>query len=113
LSSPALQPMRRAPGTSQELFSVAVAVIPARRQSSRMSIFKAGSTIPVKFQLKNAAGTPIQAASAPTFVSAGKVGLMTGAANSTATTDAADTGLTYRYGSSGQQYTYNWKSPKD
>jgi hypothetical protein len=32
------------------------------------SVFKAGSTIPVKFQLKNAAGTAVQSATAPVWL---------------------------------------------
>ena len=32
------------------------------------SMFKAGSTVPVKFQLKNAAGTVVQPASAPDWI---------------------------------------------
>jgi hypothetical protein len=80
---------------------------------AKMSIFKAGSTIPVKFRLTDAAGNPIQASAAPIFVNLGKVGTMLAGANSTGTTTTADTGSTYRYDSSGGQYIFNWKSPND
>ncbi len=80
---------------------------------AKMSIFKAGSTVPVKFQLKKADGTVVQASSDPVFVNLGRVNLTTGGSNSTSTTATANTSGTFRYDSTSQQYIYNWKSPNE
>jgi MBG domain (YGX type) len=76
-----------------------------------MSVFKAGSTVPVKFQLKDANGNVVQAAALPLWVTPVKVGTMTQAVDESTYTDPPTSGQTYRW--DGSQYSYNWQSPKD
>jgi large repetitive protein len=74
------------------------------------SVFNAGQTIPMKFQLKNSAGQVIQAGSAPKWLTPVKVGATTAAVNEAGSTVAATTGATYAW--DGTQYQYNWKTEK-
>jgi hypothetical protein len=75
------------------------------------SVFKAGQTVPMKFQLKNAAGQIIQAGSAPQWLTPVKGSSMAAAVNESAyTTTTADTAGTYRWDSTGPQYIYNWNT---
>jgi hypothetical protein len=80
----------------------------AHTASTQLSIFKAGSTVPVKFQLKKANGTVVQANSAPTWLTPVKGNLMTAAVDESAFTTTGDTGTTFRWSSTDQQYIYNW-----
>ncbi|KRB43106.1 hypothetical protein ASD90_22280 [Terrabacter sp. Root181] len=74
------------------------------------SVFNAGQTIPMKFQLKNAAGTVIQAGTAPKWLVPVK-GSATGAAvNESAYTATETVGGTYTW--DGTQYQFNWKTDK-
>jgi hypothetical protein len=75
-----------------------------------MSVFKAGSTVPVKFQLKNASGAVVQAASLPIFSVSPLAKCADGAVDESASTTTADTGSTYRWDSTAQQYIYNYKT---
>ena len=82
----------------------------AHQVGTSTSVFKAGSTVPVKFQLKNAAGTAVQSATRPGLADAGQ-----GRRDEPAgRRDGAD-----RLGRQrrdvpvrrhGQQYIYNWKT---
>lgn len=47
---------------------------------AQMSVFKAGSTVPVKFQLKNVSGTVVQSAALPLWVTPVQVGTTSGLA---------------------------------
>jgi hypothetical protein len=75
------------------------------------SIFKAGSTVPVRFQLKRADGTTIQAAAAPAWIVPVKGSVTSAPADESVYTDPADSGSSYRYDTTAQQYIYNWKTP--
>jgi len=75
------------------------------------SVFKAGSTIPVKFQLKNAAGTAVQSATPPVWLTPVLGAKMSLPVDETAVTVSADSGSTFRYDTTAQQYIYNWKTP--
>src|SRR3989344_4451071 len=66
----------------------------AHQVEQSMSIFKAGSTVPVKFQLKDVNGTPVQAATAPLWL-APQTGMSDGV---------------YKWDSAAQQYVYNWNT---
>jgi hypothetical protein len=70
------------------------------------SLFKLGSTIPVKFQLFDAAGNPVS-----TAVATIKVAKMSGATAGTeveaVSTSAATSGNVFRYDSTGQLYIFN------
>ncbi|WP_157695462.1 OmpL47-type beta-barrel domain-containing protein [Nakamurella panacisegetis] len=74
------------------------------------SVFNAGQTIPMKFQLKNAAGTVIQAGSAPKWLNPVKGSAMTAAVNEMTYTATETVGGTYTW--DGTQYQYNWKTDK-
>jgi hypothetical protein len=63
----------------------------------------------VKFQIKNAAGTVVQSASAPIWLTPVKGVAMSMPVDETAVTVSADSGSTYRYDTG--QYIYNWKAP--
>jgi hypothetical protein len=73
-----------------------------------MSVFKAGSTIPVKFQLKDANGAVVQAGSLPTFSVSTPQPCSDGSVDESVSTATADTSSTYRW--DGQEYIYNYKS---
>jgi hypothetical protein len=75
------------------------------------SVFKAGSTVPVKIQLKNAAGQAVQSASPPVWLTPVLGAKMTLPVDETTVTVSADSGATFRYDTTAQQYIYNWKSP--
>jgi hypothetical protein len=76
------------------------------------SIFKAGSTVPVKFQLLNAAGQPVQAASAPIWENPVSKGSTSAAVNETTLVASADTTDTFRWDATARQYIYNWNTAK-
>jgi hypothetical protein len=78
--------------------------------SSTLSIFKGGSTVPVKFQLKNASGQVVQASSAPIWLTPAKGNLTTSSVNEESFATTGDSGSTFRWDSSGQQYIYNWNT---
>jgi hypothetical protein len=82
----------------------------AHQVGTSTSVFKAGSAVPVKFQLSNSAGTVVQASTAPTWLTPVMGSAMTAPINEPFFPYAADTGTTYRYDSSAQQYIYNWKT---
>jgi hypothetical protein len=76
------------------------------------SIFKAGSTVPAKLQLKKADGTVVQAASAPVWLTPVKGTATTAPVDESVYTASADSGSTFRYDATAQQYIYNWATPK-
>jgi hypothetical protein len=75
-----------------------------------MSVFKAGSTVPVKFQLKRADGTVVQTASAPVWLAPAKGAVTTAPVDETLYSDPATSGSTFRW--DGEQYHYNWNTAK-
>jgi hypothetical protein len=72
------------------------------------SIFKAGSTVPVKLQLKRADGTAVQAASAPVWEVPVKGSPTTAPVDESVYGTAADSTNTYRFDGTARQYIYNW-----
>jgi uncharacterized protein YjbJ (UPF0337 family) len=80
----------------------------AHQVGTSTSIFKGGSTVPVKFQLKNAGGTVVQANTAPLWLTPAKGASMSLPVDETLYAASADSGSTYRYDTS--QYLYNWKT---
>jgi hypothetical protein len=78
-----------------------------------MSIFKSGSTVPVKFQLKDANGNSVQAATLPVWVTPQNVGTTSAPIDETVYTDQPTSGTTFRWDATGQQYIYNWQTPKN
>jgi hypothetical protein len=82
----------------------------AHQVGTSTSVFKAGSTIPAKFQLKRSDGTVVQAAAAPTWLVPVKGSAMSALVDESVYTASADSGSTYRFDSTAQQYIYNWKT---
>jgi len=72
------------------------------------SVFKGGSTVPVKFQLKKSDGTPVSVKILPIFLSPQKGGAMSSPVDETTYTDTASNGTAFRL--SDQQYIYNWST---
>ncbi len=76
------------------------------------STFNAGSTIPVKFQLKNAAGTVAQATYMPVWIQPVDLGTTSVASTAVNTTTAATVGGSFKWDATGQQYIFTWQTPK-
>ncbi|MGY1725621.1 OmpL47-type beta-barrel domain-containing protein [Geodermatophilus sp. SYSU D01062] len=81
----------------------------AHQVGTSTSVFKAGSTVPVKFQLKRADGTVVQGGPA-TWLTPVKGNATSAPVDETVYNASTDSGSTYRYDGSAAQYIYNWKS---
>lgn len=81
----------------------------AHQVGTSTSVFKAGSTIPVKFQVKKADGTAVQSTVAPVWLTPMKGGAMSLPVDETVPTVSADSGSVFKYDTG--QYIYNWKTP--
>jgi hypothetical protein len=80
----------------------------AHQIGAATSIFKAGSTVPVKLQLKRADGTKVQAGSAPIWEVPAKGSPTTAPVDESVYTVAGDSAAAYRWDGTDQQYIYNW-----
>ena len=76
------------------------------------SIFKAGSTVPVKFKLYDEQGNVVQADKAPTWMTPVEGGATTGAVDESAFSGAATTGGSFTFDPATGIYQYNWKTDK-
>lgn len=74
------------------------------------SIFKAGSTVPVKFQLKDASGRVVQPTAAPVWLTPVKGSATSAPVDESVYSATADSGSAFRYDATAQQYIYNWKT---
>jgi hypothetical protein len=72
------------------------------------SVFKAGSTVPLKFTLTDAAGKVVAPATAPIWVTPVQGGAMSTPVNEQVYSDAADGGQVYR--ATGGMWSYNWST---
>jgi hypothetical protein len=82
----------------------------AHQTDQLTSVFKGGSTVPAKLQLKKADGTVVQANSLPQWLSPTKGSPTTASVDEIVYTESATTGGTYRWDSTAQQYIYNWST---
>jgi hypothetical protein len=82
----------------------------AHQVGTTTSVFKAGSTVPVKLQLKKADGTVVQSATAPEWLTPAKGSSMTAPVDETVYSASPDSGSAYKYDSTAMQYMYNWKT---
>ncbi|HEY3335172.1 MAG TPA: PxKF domain-containing protein, partial [Candidatus Limnocylindrales bacterium] len=73
-----------------------------------ISIFKAGSTIPVKFELKRSDGSIVPANAPPTFTGPVKGGKTTDPVDESAYTELPTPGSSFSL--NGGQYQYNWST---
>ncbi len=78
--------------------------------TQNLSVFKGGSTVPVKFQLKNVTGTPLQSTSAPLWLTPQQLSPLSTTVSELLYTDSATTGSTFRFDTASQQYIYNWST---
>ncbi|MDP9388719.1 MAG: PxKF domain-containing protein [Actinomycetota bacterium] len=85
----------------------------AHQIGTATSIFKAGSTVPAKFQLKKADGTIVQTSTAPEWLTPAKGSSTSAAVDETQSSDPATSGSTYRWDATSQQYIYNWGTAKN
>jgi hypothetical protein len=71
-------------------------------------VFKAGSTVPTKFQLKRADGTVVQPGTAPEWLTPQRGVATSKPVDEAAYGDPATGGTTFRF--AGDQYIYNWNT---
>lgn len=74
------------------------------------SVFKGGSTIPVKFQLKKSDGTPVQANIAPVWLTPQRGLAMNSSIDESVYSVSGTSGAVYKWDSIAQQYVYNWST---
>ncbi len=84
----------------------------AHQVDATTSIFKAGSTVPTKFVLRRADGSPVQAGAAPVWLTPARGSVITAAVDETAYATAPMTGGVFKYDAASGQYHYNWGTPK-
>ena len=82
----------------------------AHQIGASTSVFRGGSTVPVKFQLRNASGALVSSSTAPVWLTPSKGSAMSAPVDETVYTLATDSQAMYRYDESAKQYIYNWKS---
>lgn len=74
------------------------------------SIFKAGSTVPVKFSLFDADGNIIEATVTPQWLSPTKGMALVGGVDEPVSYESATSGNLFKYDPESKQYIYNWKT---
>jgi hypothetical protein len=84
----------------------------AHQVGTSTSIFKAGSTVPAKFQLKKVDGTVVQANTAPAWLTPAKGSATSVAVDEIAYSDPVTTGGSYSWSSTDSQYRYNYGTAK-
>jgi pimeloyl-ACP methyl ester carboxylesterase len=82
----------------------------AYNPTQSMSVFRGGSTVPVKFQLKNTSGTSVQAFTAPIWLTPQKGSVMSASIDESTYSDPATSGTIFKWDSTSQQYIYNWST---
>jgi len=75
-----------------------------------LSVFKGGSTVPVKFQLKNASGVAVQSSTSPLWLTPQKGTAMNMSVDESIYSDPATTGNSFKWDATNQQYSYNWST---
>ena len=89
-----------------------------QRFGGSTSVFKAGSTVPLKFQLSDAAEVAaltsstkmVQARTAPAFLRPTFTAMISAAVNEAGTSATATTDGLFRWDSADQQHVYNWST---
>ncbi len=84
----------------------------AHQVGTSTSIFKAGSTVPAKFQLKKVDGTVVQANTAPAWLTPDKGSATSAAVDESLYSDPTTSGSNYTYNSTGQHWQYNYGTAK-
>ncbi len=76
----------------------------------KQSVFKTGSTVPVKFQIKNWNNVVVQASSTPKWLSIEKLSTLNSPVDEPVYTELATTGSEFKWDILSQQYIYNWST---
>lgn len=84
----------------------------AHQVGENLSVFKAGSTVPVIFQLLDSSGVAQQGSSAPVWLGAKQLNAMTQPVDETVDTATPTTGDVFSYSATPPTYQYNWKTSK-
>lgn len=74
------------------------------------SVFKGGSTVPVKFQIKDFSGNIIVSSVTPKWLVPEKLSPMSSPVSESVTSTTATFGSDFRWDSASQQYIYNWST---
>jgi hypothetical protein len=82
----------------------------AHQANQNLSVFKAGSTVPVKFQLYKYDGATMQAKTTPVWLTPQKGSQMSALVDETFYSVAGTSGNTYKWDATNQQYIYNWST---
>jgi hypothetical protein len=77
-----------------------------------VSVFKAGSTVPAKFQLTAADGTVVQATTAPKWLTPVRGAATSMPVDETTAPSSPDSGSVYRWDAESMQYIYNYGTPR-
>src|SRR3989344_4213429 len=80
----------------------------AHQIRQNLSVFKAGSTVPVKLQLKKADRTVVQAKILPLWLPPQKGAAMSASVDESVYSDPGTNGSTFKW--DGAQYSYNWST---
>ena len=75
-----------------------------------MSVFKAGSTVPVKFQLKKTDGAIMQTNTLPVWLPPERVSSMSASVDESIYSLQGTVGSEFKWDSESQQYIYNWNT---
>lgn len=86
---------------------------PSLSPESRTSVFRAGSTVPVKFKLTRLDGTVVTPLDAPQWTAPERGGPTTLPAEETAYADPATAGSSYRYDPASEQWIFNWQTERE
>lgn len=76
----------------------------------KVSVFKGGSTVPVKFQLKDSFGNTLQASGTPVWLAPQKGSSMSATIDESTYSDSGTVGSNFRWDPVSQQYIYNWST---
>jgi hypothetical protein len=82
----------------------------ARQVSLLPSVFKSGSTVPVKFQLQNANGMPVQSPTLPEWLQPKQGAKMSAFTSEAVSADSPTSGTYFKWDPVTQQYIYNWNT---
>lgn len=82
----------------------------AHHTSHNLNIFKTGSTIPVKFQLKKSDSTLIQSTTSPIWIIPQKGNQINALVDESVYSDTTTGGTVYKWDALNQQYIYNWNT---
>ncbi|MFZ2522575.1 MAG: PxKF domain-containing protein [Minisyncoccia bacterium] len=78
--------------------------------NQKQSVFKGGSTVPVKFQLRNSLRVVVQASSSAVWLAPQRGGPMSATIDESVYTVSGSNGTEFKFDPISQQYSYNWST---